>query len=388
MKNLTDNEMKSDLLEQILQNMQDAVFSLDEKGNVLTTNGPAREILGRFLESPLENRLGMSVLWFEDDGSTLLDAKNLPTNRCLNGESVKKTTICLSYDDGRPVKWLSISGSPIVLENGKKGCVIVARDISEIVNQEFKMRIQLEQNKQLLQSLEQSNNELYVADVKRKNLLNILAHDLRNPLSSMNLAIEDFAMEEDVDKDYVLAIFKGVNKNIKSLLKLTEDILQESLNEKCTSEDWPRFEKVLEHATSNISQQARNKGIKLTENVEDGTPPIRVNATLFVLAIENLLSNSIKFSRPGDTISVLAKGNGNQLEIKIRDTGVGIPEELLPQLFSGSRDVQREGTNNEASTGFGLSFVNEVVSEAGGKISVESEENEFTEFTISLPIAA
>ena len=102
-------------------------------------------------------------------------------------------------------------------------------------------------------------------------------------------------------------------------------------------------------------------------------------------AIRNLISNAIKFTQNGGTISVGCKTNGNTAEVIITDTGVGISAADLERLFIIEKQFTTEGTNNEKGTGFGLLLCNELLKKNNGSIKVKSEKDKGSTFTISLP---
>ena len=105
------------------------------------------------------------------------------------------------------------------------------------------------------------------------------------------------------------------------------------------------------------------------------------------LAVRNVISNSIKFTRKGDEIVIKAEPNSHNVKIIIRDTGIGIPEEAADKVFS-TKPWTREGTNKEKGTGFGLTLSKEFVERMNGKIWFESSEGEGATFYIELPKAS
>ena len=106
--------------------------------------------------------------------------------------------------------------------------------------------------------------------------------------------------------------------------------------------------------------------------------------------ISNLLSNSIKFTPGGGDIYLLVSkeitSNTDQLNIKVRDTGIGIPMDKLPNIFDRFYKVDNDSSIKAEGTGIGLALTKELVTLLNGKINVESELSKGTEFTINLPI--
>ena len=102
--------------------------------------------------------------------------------------------------------------------------------------------------------------------------------------------------------------------------------------------------------------------------------------------IFNLVTNSVKFSKKDTTIKLAAFINGNKAIIEVTDQGIGIPEKLLPEIFNISKSGKRKGTEGEKSYGLGLNICRRIVEAHDGKISVKSEENKGSTFTVELPL--
>ena len=107
--------------------------------------------------------------------------------------------------------------------------------------------------------------------------------------------------------------------------------------------------------------------------------------------INNLLSNAIKFSKSGDTIGIKALETiENQVEITIKDQGIGMPASMVDELFNRTARISRKGTGNESGTGFGMPLIKTFVDYYGGSIDVHSQEASLeqrehgTRFTIKL----
>ena len=100
----------------------------------------------------------------------------------------------------------------------------------------------------------------------------------------------------------------------------------------------------------------------------------------------NIVGNAVKFTNEGGTISVNVTRKDNQVQISIKDNGIGIPEQLLPELFGMFTSAKRLGTSGEQSIGLGLSISKQIVEAHGGKIWAESKENNGSTFYVLLPI--
>lgn len=110
------------------------------------------------------------------------------------------------------------------------------------------------------------------------------------------------------------------------------------------------------------------------------------DGNMFESTIRNLVSNAIKFTAPKGKITITAKSmDDNWVEISIKDTGVGMNEEMLENLFKLDTNTNRKGTEGEPSTGLGLIICKDFVEKHGGKLWVESEVNRGSAFYFTLP---
>ena len=103
--------------------------------------------------------------------------------------------------------------------------------------------------------------------------------------------------------------------------------------------------------------------------------------------LQNLISNAIKFTKAEGKISVSAKSNDDFIEIKVKDTGIGLAENDIQKLFKLDEHFSRKGTSDESGTGLGLLLVKDLIEKHGGKISVKSELDVGTSFIFTLPKA-
>lgn len=136
-----------------------------------------------------------------------------------------------------------------------------------------------------------------------------------------------------------------------------------------------------------LEDQATNKGLAL-KNLVPVDQVVFADLNMAGTILRNLLSNAIKFTKSGGTISVSSQVNEakKDLEVSVRDTGIGIPEAKVPDLFQLDKSTSTPGTNNEMGTGLGLILCKDFVEKHGGEIWVESEVGKGSVFRFSLPL--
>ena len=132
---------------------------------------------------------------------------------------------------------------------------------------------------------------------------------------------------------------------------------------------------------------AAEKGIKIINEVDENLV-VYADSNTINTVIRNLVSNSLKFTKEGGSITIGAENAGpDSATIYIRDTGVGMSPEIMQKLFRLDENVTTPGTNNEKGTGLGLILCKDFVENNGGKMNVESKIGEGSKFFFSLPLA-
>lgn len=294
----------------------------------------------------------------------------------------------------KPVNELQKATLQVANGNLKVKVSIRTNDEFELLAEFFnKMVSSLEQNNLLIlrknQELEQMNEELKVLNATKDKLFSIIAHDLRNPLSSFKSAIEflnknyDSLTEED-KKEFL----DDINKSAIAVYDLLENLLQWSFAQLNRIKYNPQpFElKLLVDSTiKHLHLQAQNKEIQIHNLVPE---KVYVYGDVFMIStiVRNLISNAIKFTNRGGSIWVNCTKNEKDCTVAIQDTGIGIPSEKLEKLFSKGNNSTTRGTENEIGTGLGLLLCKEFIEKHGGKIWVESEVNRGSTFYFTIPI--
>ncbi len=247
------------------------------------------------------------------------------------------------------------------------------------------------------ESLQMTNQKLIVSNQEKDKFFSIIAHDLRSPFSGFLGMIELLANEPDTFTHSELNDFMhNMSHTANNLYKLLENLLQ-----------WARMQRgnmafnmepiFLEYLVSSnieiISANANAKNIQIINHISN---EMKVNADEAMLngVFRNLLSNAVKFTPIDGRIEIGIFDNdpvkypdipNDQAIIYVRDSGIGIPPELLKKLFTLGEKTSRPGTEGESSTGLGLLLCKDFIEKHNGKFWVESIENEGASFCFSLP---
>ena len=232
----------------------------------------------------------------------------------------------------------------------------------------------------------QKNQALEVSNNTKNKLLSILAHDLKEPLVSIQGYLElltEYKLEEserlNMEKQ-LLSRTKDTAFMLANVLSWTKgqmDSVQISLT------PLP-LRKTLNGTLQVLESIAKEKGIDLQHQMTDELCVLG-DPDMLQLVVRNLITNAIKFTFPGGDITVSAQIQGSDCLIKVKDTGAGIPLEQQSSIFSPALKPTF-GTGNERGVGLGLMLCREFTELQGGKISFESEVNVGSVFIISMPL--
>ncbi|MBW8324435.1 MAG: HAMP domain-containing histidine kinase [Prolixibacteraceae bacterium] len=252
------------------------------------------------------------------------------------------------------------------------------------------MRLQKmeDRNSRLENQIEQDTIKL--SDVVNTNnkFLSLLAHDLRSPFNEI-IGVLDMLNEsfDSLDKTEITKfIHIALNSSTKTLT-LLDNLLAWTITQNKEKNFNPVKVNVFTVASDeleNFNTLAIQKGITLHQCV---LPHTYVTADIqMVKAIfRNLISNAIKYSKPGGKIIISATEVGQFIEIEVADTGIGISQKMQKSLFKIDEFHSTDGTEHEQGTGLGLLFCKEFIEMHGGNISIESEPNKGCKVKFELP---
>ena len=242
--------------------------------------------------------------------------------------------------------------------------------------------------------LEEANKKLIVSEqnlkeaVATKNkFFSIIAHDLRNPLSSLSLVSQ--VLDENVDEfssEKLKYYIGSINNASDNLLNLVENLLSwaRTQTDKIIfhPEDFD-LQNIVDLNINLLKFNAEKKNIKIVNNVTKGTI-VNADINLLTAVIRNLLANAVKFTGNNGDININLKENNDSFEISVEDTGIGMNSEDLNKLFRIDVDTNSIGNSSEKGTGLGLILCKEFVEKNGGNIRAESEQGKGSSFLFTV----
>ena len=223
----------------------------------------------------------------------------------------------------------------------------------------------------------------------RSDMVSLMSHEIRTPLTSINGFAELLVMDEDVSEESkeFLRIISTESQRLSRMLDTFLTVSKLEQSDKREVVKIPiRLDSVAHQVLLNLQPEARKKRIRLFELTNSHLPPVAGDKDLITRAITHLVDNAIKYSPERTTVTVSTALEADAVRVIVEDRGYGIPHDALEKIWSKFYRVPREGQDkNETSTGLGLSFVKEVVEQHGGAVFVESEVNQGSKFSFTLP---
>lgn len=236
------------------------------------------------------------------------------------------------------------------------------------------------QNFVKIKELEDKNLKIQQLNVEKKDILNFVAHDLRNPLNNIEALSNLMVLTESNNEEA-----KMIASSAKQAKEIINDLLI-GIKPDPNSSETTRVE--LSESLNNIIEKwVANTKRKIQFINHSSESYANINSSKLERVIDNLISNSVKFSESNQPIHISLTKTPSEVCIKIQDFGIGIPEELQENIFDQFSKAGRTGLQGEKSTGLGLHISKKIIEEHQGRLLMSSEEHKGTTFDIILPLA-
>ena len=359
--------------DQIIDQIKDGVAIINNDGKVVEANASAMQLL------ELQNDSQLKV-------ATPLDWPENLKNK-FDFTSAQRQASEIDFSElGYSIEHAEVELS-CLLDNDQQriGNILFLRDISD--------RKRAEQERELhINQIEKSQIELEKLDQLKSEFLANISHEFRTPLTLSLGPIKDIidGIHGDTSNQVNQQLI-SVLKHNQSLLDLINQLLDLSklesteISDNTKIVDWVQYIPV---AMSGFEEIAKKQNIQFNFETTLEKAPINMVNDHIDKIINNLLSNAFKSCQKDDEINInLNLFDETTLEIKVTDTGCGISEEMLPNIFKRFYYSEHQNKNWSASTGIGLALVKQLILNHGGSISVQSEVNKGSIFSIRLPIS-
>ncbi len=246
------------------------------------------------------------------------------------------------------------------------------------------------EQKQVELELQNKNEELQKVNGEKDKFFSIIAHDLRSPLAGFmgltELLTDDELIGSPEEFHKLALMLKNSAANVFGLLG---NLLEWSRMKRGLTAFDPELlllNSVISESLIQITEDAIKKDITIDFEIP-GDLNVFADKNMLDSILRNLMSNAVKFTPKGGTITVSAQSDlVKMVEISIVDSGIGMNKEMITNLFHLDANTNRKGTEGEYSTGLGLVICKDFIEKQGGKLSIESEEGKGSIFSFVLPV--
>lgn len=351
---LAASREREELLTTILDATDIAVAAVDRSGRYLLTNNRQRsfrQATGVADELPGQGH----QLIFGPDRQTLLPPDKRPINRAIAGESFADYLVWAGEEPAQ--RAYSTAARPLTAENGRlNGAVVVYSDVTGWVE----------------------------ALAAHEELISNVSHEFRTPLNSI-LGNVDLVLDDDTELSVSTAQrLSVVQRNSERLLALLSDL---SATASAALKVHPKrtdLASLVESSLSSARAEADRSGVRLAADVPSPlwayADPLRIGQ-----ALDNLVSNAIKYSPAGGVVDISAATSGDFVQLRVRDTGMGMSKDDAARVF---RRYFRTDSARQAAipgAGLGLSITKMIVERHGGRVACTSDQGKGSTFTVTLP---
>jgi two-component system NtrC family sensor kinase len=239
------------------------------------------------------------------------------------------------------------------------------------------------------EEVEAQRDQLEAMNETREKFLSIIAHDLLGPVNSFKgfSTIMKFSIDQN-DTEDLKQIHSQFEKSVDGLSSLLTNLLDWSVTQQGTIPYKPEkleLKSLVDELVDLFKNMADTKKIKLMSAI-DKRVDIWADINSVKTILRNLVSNAIKFTVDGGSITISAQTDGSMVNVKVQDTGIGIPQEKLETLLAENNFNRSWGTKGEKGLGLGLQLVKEFTEINKGQLAIESVEGKGTSISVTLPL--
>ena len=231
--------------------------------------------------------------------------------------------------------------------------------------------------------------ELKKAEKLRREFVANVSHELRTPLTSIRTYAETISDNKGIPQETEEEFLRVIINESDRMTKIVQDLLElsrfDSGNSSMTVEEFS-IEQSLRDVHAAIALEARNRSHVFDLELEWKLPNITGDRARIEQVLMNILSNALKYTPDGGTITISCGSSADSIWVSVEDTGIGIPPEDLERVFDRFYRVEKARSREAGGTGLGLSIAKEIVARHGGGLTVDSTHGVGTTVTMTLPI--
>jgi PAS domain S-box-containing protein len=339
-------------LESVIQSLPDAVMVLDETGNVCFANARFRTLLGVSVEDVMEKR---------------------PAEWCANQEMAAHLTDCAR----RAARNVSPGSREFTLDASHRKDIAVMpypllspRDPTHVLGTLVLLRDVTAQN------LARQGSSTFIAQV---------AHELKSPLNVISMYAETLQGGEETTPEFLVEaanVIKDETERMTMLVNNTLNLTKIEMGSISINRSRVKLKDLLQDAFETCVRNDQADDLEFKLELPAEISPVAVDKELIRVAINNLLTNAVKYSNPGGVVSLGAEETESSVRISVRDTGIGIDSEELKKIFEKFYRASSDEVRKRVGHGMGLALAREIIQLHQGTLTVMSEPGKGSEFTI------
>ena len=343
------------LNQDIVNNVNEGIQFVDMEGNMLHINKALCQMFN--FRDWTEGALVPREHWLEHFITECTESKDIRLffQRAISEHSVDSSSMkyCIGPDG---VKHIDVYAIPVFRRHSRIGTLFVHRDITRE----------------------------YELDQMKSELVSTVSHELRTPLSSV-LGFTELLLSKTMSPEKQVKYLETIHKEAKRLTDLINDFLDlqrmESGKQQYVTERANLSEIVL-----GVMDQYKLNGTHQVLLIDEAkNAEVDVDKDKIIQVLTNLLSNAIKFSPNSNEVKVLLHNEPDRIVLRVQDTGMGIPQDQISQLFQKFRRIDNSASKRIGGTGLGLAICKEIIDKQQGTIGIMSTEGEGTTVWFSIP---
>ncbi|MGI2727847.1 cell wall metabolism sensor histidine kinase WalK [Bacillus cytotoxicus] len=342
----TESERRK--LSSVLSHMTDGVIATDRKGDIILLNDPAEKMLNVSRETALDQSI-LEILGIQEEFT-------------LDHLYEEPDSVLLDFSTRNEPYILRASFSVIQKDTGKaNGLIAVLYDVTE------QERI----------------------DRERREFVANVSHELRTPLTTMRSYLE--ALSDGAWKDPNIApqFLTVTQEETERMIRLVNALLQLSKmdsTEYRLMKEWVDFTEFFNNVIDRF-EMSKEQNVIFNRSFSKKARFVDMDTDKITQVLYNVISNALKYSPEGGTITYRLRDRGDMLEISVSDQGMGIPKENVDKIFERFYRVDKARSRQMGGTGLGLAIAKEMIIAHGGSIWAKSEEGKGTTIYFTLPLA-
>ncbi len=379
----------SRMLQQVGQLYSQRVIVVDVRGIIVADSALTGSTLGRLMDAPVESERSLVVRGPSGQvGTMLINPVTLPGDPAVDLQESSLPSI------NRFLIWSGVlaAGAAVILTFFLSRRILapvesLSKAARDLARGDFSQRVDVKSKDEvgeLAGAFNSMAQELADAETVRRNMVADVAHELRTPLSNLRGYME--AIKDGLVKPDATTI-GTMHEEVAVLTRLIEDLQELALAESgqldldfqpCDLADLTR------RAVTAYGPKAEEAGVAIVLDLPDSAP-LRGDPGRLGQALRNLLTNAVNYTPAGGVVTVSVSVSGDDLELRVSDTGPGIPEDQIPHVFERFYRVDKSRSRATGGTGLGLTIAHRLVEAHGGRISLESRVGHGASFCIILP---